>query len=65
MKGQNLDDTNFEAFANDKINVAKVMISVLDRLENIVGKEEITGFKYFQLFCQCFQSLLFRKKKIV
>ena len=33
----------FKAFADDKLNVAKVMISLCDRTENIVGKQENSG----------------------
>ena len=36
-----LDQTNFKVFADDKLNVTKIIISVFDRVENIVGKGEI------------------------
>ena len=39
-----LDVTRLKAFADDKINVAQIMISVFDWVENIVGKEENAGF---------------------
>ena len=32
------DVTKLKAFANDKLNVARLMISILDRIENIVEK---------------------------
>ena len=35
--------TKLKAFANDKLNIAKVMISLFDRVENTVGKEENAG----------------------
>ena len=35
-----LDWTKLKTFADDKINVAEMMISLSDRVENIVGKEE-------------------------
>ena len=35
-----LDLTKFKAFADDKLYVAKIMIPVSDRVENIVGKGE-------------------------
>ena len=38
-----LDLTEFKAFADDKLDVAKIMISVFDRVEVIVGKEENAG----------------------
>ena len=33
-----LDQTKLKAFADDKLNVTKMIISVFDRVENIVGK---------------------------
>ena len=44
--------TNFKAFADDKANVANMMIFVFDRVENIVGKEENAGYPHFLLFSQ-------------
>ena len=35
--------TKFKAFANDKFTVAKMKISILDRIENIVGNGEKAG----------------------
>ena len=34
-----LDVTKLKAFADDKINVAQIMISVFDRVENILKGE--------------------------
>ena len=45
-----------KAFADDKLNVGKMMISVLDRVENIVGKGENAGDQHFLLFPQCFKK---------
>ena len=45
-----LDVTKLKAFADNKINVAQVMISVFDRVENIVGKGENAGYQHFLLF---------------
>ena len=39
-----LDMDKLRVFADDKINVAQIMISVFDRIENIVGKGENVGF---------------------
>ena len=39
-----LDWTKLKAFADDKLDVAKIMISVYDWVENIVGKEENAGY---------------------
>ena len=36
-----LDQTKLKAFADDKLDVTKMIISVFDRVENIVGKGEI------------------------
>ena len=35
------------------------MISVFDRVENIVGKGENAGYQHFLLFPQCFQKASF------
>ena len=45
--------------ADDKFKVAKIMIFVLDRVENIVGKGENAGYQHFLLFPQCFQKASF------
>ena len=34
-----------------------MIISVFDRIENIVGKGENAGYQHFLLFLQCFQKL--------
>ena len=36
-----LDQTKLKAFEEDTLNVTKMIISVFDRVENIVGKGEI------------------------
>ena len=36
-----------------------MMISVFDRVENIVGKGENAGYQHFLLFLQCFQKASF------
>ena len=51
-----LDMTKLKAFADDKLNFAKITISLCDRVENTVGKEENAGYKHFLLFSQCFPS---------
>ena len=45
-----------KAFADDKSNVTQNIKVVFHRIENIVGKEENTGYQYFLLFPQCFQK---------
>ena len=49
-----LDETNLKAFADDKLNVVRMMIPLLDRVENTVGKGENAGYQHFLLFLQCF-----------
>ena len=51
-----MDLTKFKAFADDKFNDAKMMISVFDIIENIVGKGENAGNQHFLLFPQCFHK---------
>ena len=53
-----LDVTKLKGFA-DEINVAQMMISVFDMVENIVGKGENPGYQHFLLFPQCFQKASF------
>ena len=48
--------SKLKAFANDKFNVTKMMISVSYWVENIVGKGENAGNQHFLLFPQCFQK---------
>ena len=48
------DLTKLKAFADDKLNVAKRMISLFDRVENTVEKGENAGYQHFLLFPQCF-----------
>ena len=52
-----LHRSKLEAFADENFNIAKTMISVCDRVENIVGKGENAGYQHFLLFPQCFQKL--------
>ena len=51
-----LDWTKFKAFTDDKINVAEMMISLSDRVGNIMGKGENAGYQHFFLFPQCLQK---------
>ena len=48
-----------KAFADNKMNVAKMMIFSSERVENIVGKGENAGYQHFLLFPQCFQKAFF------
>ena len=49
-----LDMTKLKAFADDKLNIDKMTISVLDRVENTEGKGENAGYQHFLLYPQCF-----------
>ena len=49
--------TKLKAFADDKLIVAKRIISVFDMAENIVGKGENAGNQHFLLFPQCFRKV--------
>ena len=49
---------NSKHFADDKLNIAKLIISVFDQVENIVGKEENAGYQHFPLF-PCFHKASF------
>ena len=46
--------TKLKTFADDKLNVARMVISYLDRVENTVGKGENAGYQHFLLFLHCF-----------
>ena len=50
-----LDMSKSKAFADDKININKILIFGLGRVENIVGKRENAGYQHFLFFLQCFQ----------
>ena len=54
-----LNCTKLKAFAEDKLDVAKIMFFVNDTVENIVGKGENAGYQHFLLFPQCFQKVSF------
>ena len=45
--------TKLKAFA-DNSNLASMMISLLHRAGNTVGKGENAGYQHFLLFLQCF-----------
>ena len=49
-----LDLYKLKAFAGVKLNFAKMMISVCDRVKNIVGKGENAGNQHFLFFPSLF-----------
>ena len=60
-----LDQTTLKAFADDKLNVTKMVISVFDRVENIVGKGEIACTSNFSFSHNVFKRLLSQKRQKV
>ena len=50
-----LDWTEFKALADKNLHATKIKISVIDRVENIVGKGENEGNQHFLLFLQYFR----------
>ena len=51
-----LDMTKLKAYADDKLNIVKMMISLFNKVENTVEKGENAGCQHFLLFPQCFQK---------
>ena len=47
---KNLDMTKLKAFEDHKIDVVQMMISVFDRVENIVEKGENASYQHFVFF---------------
>ena len=51
---QNFGCDQIEAFAEDNLSIAKMMISLFERVENTVGKGENAGYRHFLHFWQYF-----------
>ena len=49
-----LDETKLKAFRDDKFNIAKMTIFLVDRVGGTVGKGENAGHQHFVLFPQFF-----------
>ena len=60
-----LDQTRLKAFADDKLNITKIVISVFDRVENIVGKGEIACTSNFSFSHNVFKRLLSQRRQKV
>ena len=60
-----LDLTKLKAFADEKLNVSKMIISVFDRVENIVGKGEIACTSNFSFSHNVFKRLLSQRRQKV
>ena len=54
-----VDWSKLKAFADNKINVAEMMISLPDMIENIVGKGENAGYSIFSFSHNVFSKDLF------
>ena len=50
--------TKLKAIADNKFDVTEMMISFLERVENIVEKGENAGYQHFLLFPNVFKSSL-------
>ena len=57
----NSDFSKFKAEADNKLNVAQTLEFVLEREENILGREENAGYHHFIFFKTCFQRLSFTR----
>ena len=53
-----LDQTKLKAFADNKLNVTKMIISAFDRVENIGGKGQIACTSNFSFSHNVFKRLL-------
>ena len=60
-----LDQTKLKAFADDKLNVTKMIVSVFERVENIVGKGEIACTSNFSFSHHVFKRLLSQRHQKV
>ena len=60
-----LDKTKLKAFADDKSNLSKMIISVFDRVENIVGKGEIACTSNFSFSHNVFKRILCQTRQKV
>ena len=46
----------FNPFTDKKLNIANIMIFVIDQVENIMGRRENAGYQHFLLFQKFFQK---------
>ena len=49
-----VDVIKLKAFADNKLSLARMMISLIYRVESTVGKEENAGYQHFILFLKSF-----------
>ena len=55
------DWSKLEAYADEKMNVTKIIEFLVGRVENIVGEGENTGYQHFLLFPLCSQKASFSR----
>ena len=55
---KNLDMTKLKAFADDKLNIARIMISLYDGVENTMGKGKMLVTSIFSFYHGVFQNFL-------
>ena len=53
---KNLDQSKLKATADEKQKLIQMAKIVMDKTENIVGKEENAGYQHFLVFPQCVQK---------
>ena len=59
LPNEKMASTKLKAwFADNKSDVAEMIISFSEQVENIVGKGENAGNQHILLFPQCFQKVL-------
>ena len=64
QKNKFLKCFKLKAFADDNFNVIQMMIYVLNRVKNILGKRENAGNQHFLLLLQCFIQPFYRSLKL-
>ena len=57
LKEKQYNCRNVTLYQTTNFYAAMMIISVINRVENIVGKGENAGYQHFLLFPQCFQKL--------
>ena len=58
------DVTKLKAFADNRLNVYKMTISLLDRVKNTVGLGKNAGYPAFIPFPTVFSSVFFQRLKV-
>ena len=48
--------TNIKAFTEEKLNLARMRVSLFEQIENSVGKGGNAGYQHFLLLSQCIEK---------